>query len=475
VKRKDWLVLILGLLVSGAVLFGAANSSVSEDGFYVIPVANRNIITKDTNTAIGVNALTSNTSGTLNTASGAGALYLNTIGSNNTASGANALTANTSGNWNTAIGSYALSHNTTAGRNTAVGQGALTTQSFSNGDEPYSSFNTAVGFNALFSNQPTATYYNGKRNTALGADALYNNVTGGENTAIGVSALRGQVSGVCNTALGIEALRLSEYDASYNTGIGAYALQNCTGYGNIALGYAAGVLRTTDHFEGNYNIYIGHGTSADSRYESNTIRIGNNNVLGAEKTTRTFILGISGANIGSGAPVYVSSTGQLGTIASSHQYKENIEDMGEASTGLMMLRPVTFYYKPEYANGDHTLQYGLIAEEVAKVYPNLVQYDKTGKPQSVYYHLINAMLLNEVQKQQRQIQAEEQELQTLRDTVSKQAKELEALKEQQRLSDAQNLELLARLAQLESQVKKMATRSETGRAYTVQLSQLELQ
>jgi hypothetical protein len=452
-QKKNWLVIILGVFVCGMFLFGWVYTSLSADDFYVIPAGNRNVKTDTTNTAIGVNALKSNTSGTLNTASGAGALSANTTGSYNTASGAHALLSNTIGRWNTADGAYALAHNTTADKNTAVGQGALYTQSFDNGNTAYDTENTAVGFHALFANQPTSApgtnfKYYGIQNTALGSLALPANTTGSDNTAAGYGALYSNTTGTNNTAFGVGAL-YNDTSTGDNTAIGEYALYNCSGNYNTAIGDYAGYA--DPNFSGNYDICIGW-VSPKSLTESNTIRIG-------DTMSQTFIAGIDGANIGTGTTVYINSSGQLGTVTSSRRYKEDIRDMGAASAGLMQLRPVTFYYKPKYAHGDHTLQYGLIAEEVAKVYPNLVQYDKTGKPQTVYYHLINAMLLNEVQKQHRQLQAETKALKTLHDTVSKQNKKLAALQQQQRLSAAQNRKLLARLAQLESQVKQVATTS----------------
>jgi hypothetical protein len=148
------------------------------------------------------------------------------------------------------------------------------------------------------------------------------------------------------------------------------------------------------------------------------------------------------------------NTGQLGTVTSSRRYKEDIEDMGDASSGLMKLRPVTFHYKPEYARGQRPLQYGLIAEEVAEVYPNLVQCDpKTGKPQTVYYHLVDAMLLNEVQKQQHKILEQEQRIKALEE----QNKELSALKERvAELAELveQNKDSAARLSKLEGRLDR---------------------
>jgi hypothetical protein len=472
--KKNWLVIILGVFVCGMFLFGWVYTSLSADDFYVIPTGNRNVKAGTTNTAVGVNALKANTTGAYNTASGAdaleantaggyntasgaGALETNTTGSNNTASGTGALQENTTGNDNTASGNSALVANTTACENTAVGQGALQTQSFDNNNTTYKTDNTAVGFHALFANQPTSTS-TGILNTALGSIALSSNTTG-----------------FCNTAVGAAAL-LFNTNGSNNTAIGNCALYSNTGNKNTALGYDAGDYSLGS--SGSNNIYIGFSCTPYSADESDTIRIGNNYDA---PQTQTFIEGIANSNYtGSGNAVYVTGDGELFITTSSRRYKEDIQDMGKASSGLMKLRPVTFYYKPQYTHGKRTLQYGLIAEEVAKVYPNLVQYDKNGKPQTVYYHLINAMLLNEVQKQHRQLQAETKELKTLRPQLQAETQELKtmrpqlqaetqelktlhatvaAVQQQQRLSAAQNRKLLARLAQLESQFKKMATAS----------------
>jgi hypothetical protein len=498
-QKKNWLVIILGVFVCGMFLFGWVYTSLSADDFYVIPAGNRNVKTDTTNTAVGVNALKANTAGQYNTATGANALAHNTTASGNTAVGEEALSTqsfddntnnwasyntavgiralfanqptsaagggllgvyntalgafslayNTTGTDNTAVGSNALWNNTTANKNTAVGSGALQTQSFDNNGTNYDTANTAVGFRALFANQPTSTS-EGAFNTALGSYSLANNTTGISNTAAGYCAACSNIDGYRNTAFGEEALFWNTSGIE-NTAIGTFALYNCSGHGNVALGYGAGYDDIgTDNFSGSNNIYIGRNAQPGSLTESDTIRIGNNY---DKPQTQTFIAGIAGNPIASGNYVAVDpNTGQLGIVGSSRRYKEDIKDMGAASAGLMQLRPVTFYYKPKYAQGEHTLQYGLIAEEVAKVYPDLVQYDKNGRPQTVYYHLINAMLLNEVQKQHRQLQAETKELKTLQATVA-------ALQQQQRLSAAQNRKLLARLAQLEIQVKKVAAAS----------------
>ncbi len=369
------------------------------------------VITNGTNTAIGLAALPSTTGGA-NTAIGVQALYSNTTGNNNTASGVEALYSNTTGGANTASGVQALYFNTTGYSNTAGGVEAL----YSNTTGYY---NTASGTGTLYSNT------DGYDNTASGEAALYSNTAGIYNTASGVQALYSNTTGNYNTASGIGAL-YSNTIGNYNTASGEAALySNTTGNGNTALGTGSGF--STSEFTGNYNIYVGYNVQAASSTESETIRIGSGQ-------TETFVAGISGATV-TGSAVYVDpNTGQLGTVTSSRQYKKDIEDMGDASSELMKLRPVTFHYKPEYTQGPRSLQYGLIAEEVAEVYPDLVQYDpKTGQPQTVYYHLVNAMLLNEVQKQQKELSALKTEVSALKG----QNKELETLKEQVRELSAQ--------------------------------------
>lgn len=273
------------------------------------------------------------------------------------------------GNRNTALGEFALASNTTGSDNTSVG--AFACNANTQGDS-----NTAVGSFALVSNTT------GDVNTAIGSGTMPSNTTGSAGTAVGVNALNSNTTGGSNTALGFQAL-FGNTTASNNTAVGSNALgNNLTGSGNIAIGSGAGQNITN----GGNNIHIGHSAPGN---EANTIRIG-------RTQTSTFLAGVDGVTIASGTQVFIDSNGQLGTITSSLRFKEDVADMGKASDSLMKLRPVTFHYKTD---GSHLLQYGLIAEEVAKVYPDLVQYDDQGKPFTVRYHLINVMLLNELQKE----------------------------------------------------------------------------
>jgi hypothetical protein len=342
------------------------------------------------NTASGDQALYSDTTGTGNTASGDQALYSNTNGYENTAAGFQALFSNTTGGYNTATGAQALASNTTGSGNTASGLDALFHNSTGHynsaaGAEALSynttgSLNTASGYEAMFFNTTGAS------NTASGYQALLSNTTGGTNTASGVGALFANTSGGGNTATGFHALYANTTGIE-NTATGQGALySNSTGSNNIAVGFQAGLHLST----GNHNIDIGNVGVAG---ETGVIRIGTS--LPSPLQTATYIAGIYGTSV-SGSPVYVASNGQLGTVVSSERFKTAIMPMGSDTAKLGQLRPVTFKLKSD-ATG--TRQYGLIAEEVAKVYPELVIRDQSGRIDGVRYDELAPMLLNEVQQQ----------------------------------------------------------------------------
>jgi hypothetical protein len=246
--------------------------------------------------------------------------------------------------------------------------------------------NTAVGYFAL--NFNTAPY-----NTAVGARALLNNTTGNRSTAVGRSALRNNTTGGQNVAVGQFALYTSTV-SDRNTSVGSRSMENkTTGYWNTALGYGAGYNWTT----GNNNIAISNtGVAA----ETATTRIGSAGIQ-----TRTFISGIRGITTGvaDAVTVMIDSAGQLGTVSSSRRFKEDIVDMGDATDRLLDLRTVLFKYKERNADGDGPIEFGLIAEEVAGVFPELVVYDDEGRPETVKYHLPSTMLLNEMQRMQREV------------------------------------------------------------------------
>jgi uncharacterized coiled-coil protein SlyX len=263
------------------------------------------------------------------------------------------------------------------GFNTAEGQDALFSLT------PNAAGNTAIGFHALYSDTT------GDSNTAAGTDALANNRTGRSNTATGFHALNDNTSGMANTAIGVRAL--DHNLGSRNTAIGSSALANNTsGIDNIGVGFAAGIALTT----GSHNITIG---AAGQAGESNTTRIGDSGDI-----TRTFIAGIRNVPV-NGLPVVVGGSGQLGVAASSRKFKDDIKPMEKASEAILGLKPVTFHYK-KAIDPIGTAQFGLVAEEVEKVDPDLVIRDKEGKPYTVRYDQVNAMLLNEFLKEHRKVQ-----------------------------------------------------------------------
>jgi hypothetical protein len=369
------------------------------------------------NTAIGSGALLSNRHGAENTATGAGALFNNTSGKYNTASGTRALFHNTTGPYNTAIGADALLSNTTGGFNTAIGDVAL--ESNTTGLS-----NTAIGFNALRLNTT------GIANTAIGSDALLFATSGFENTAIGASALSENATGSFNTASGVNALGTSTtgnnnvaigYFALFtnktgnsNTALGNNALEfNTTGGSNIGIGDSAGVNLTT----GSNNIDI---SNAGAENESGKIRIGTNGTH-----TNTFIAGISGVTVANGVGVIIDGSGHLGTVVSSARFKDEVKPMDKASEAILALKPVTFRYKHELDPAGIP-QFGLVAEDVEKVNPDLVARDEQGKPYTVRYEAVNAMLLNEFIKARRQIDAQQKQIEALTAGLQKVSAQVEA-------------------------------------------------
>jgi hypothetical protein len=347
-------------------------------------------------TGIGAGTLLVNTAKE-NTATGAGGLFSNTTGFGNTANGTFALFSNTEGNNNTAIGDNALLFNTSGSDNTANGFDAL--QSSTIGTD-----NTAVGSQALSLNTQ------GSNNTATGRSALNSNTTGNLNTATGLGALFSNTTGIGNAAQGGDALFLNDSGAA-NTAIGTGALsQNTIGNNNIAVGAFAGLNLTT----GNHNIDIANqGATGDS----DTIRIGDT------FHTSTFIAAIREVTTGTNdaIPVVIDSDGQLGTMSSSKRFKKEIKPMDKASEAIHALKPVTFHYKSDKT---HTPQFGLIAEEVARVNPDLVVRDADGEIYTVRYDQVNAMLLNEFLKEHRKV---EQVTKDFESKLAEQQKQIEAL------------------------------------------------
>ncbi len=276
---------------------------------------------------------------------------------------------------NTALGFEAMNLAEQVTGNTAVGSQALFFAFQAN-------FNTGVGYNAL-----RQVGGHGDNNTAVGASAAGINTTGSDNTAIGNSALA--VNGQGNS----------------NACLGSKALANVQGSSNIGIGESAGFNLTT----GKNNIDIGNAGSAG---ESAKIRIGNK----AHKNT--FIAGINGVTVARGVGVVIDNNGQLGTVTSSARYKEAIKPMAKSSEGILNLKPVTFRYKKEL-DPEGIPQFGLVAEDVAQVDPALVARDEDGKPYTVRYEAVNAMLLNEFLKEHRKVEAQATKGQEQAATITK--------------------------------------------------------
>jgi len=359
----------------GGVLPGSNNA----DGLGVLT----SLTTGGYNTGTGWLSLRSLTAGSFNTGTGAGTLAVNN-GDRNTATGSGALFNNTEGVDNTANGTFALFNNIAGYRNTATGVDAL-------GSNWDGYENTATGYYALVGN----TY--GGKNVAMGVEALFANVDGNYNAAIGDRALYSNIGG---TGAG-----------SYNTAIGAGALyRNTSGAANIGIGFNAGANLTT----GNLNIDIGNTGFAG---ESNTIRIGSPQIQSA-----TYVAGIFGATVMDGAPVLVDADGHLGTTVSSARFKEDIRRMDKTSEAILALKPVIFHYKTDRQRRP---QFGLIAEEVAKVNPDLIVRDKEGKPYTVRYDQVNAMLLNEFLKGHKKLEEQQATIAQLKSAVAQQQNRFE--------------------------------------------------
>lgn len=346
---------------SGAFVLtaGAGSGPPRPDG----PPAGDNDLTR-----LGVAALGLNTSGTSNTAVGAAALAVNTYGSFNTATGAETLRSNI-GSENTAFGAFALREN-----------------------------------------------LDGRQNVAVGVSAMRDNRTGGRNAVLGYEAMARNLHGGANVATGHEALA-ANLGGSYNTASGALALLNSSGSGNTAIGAFAGHNLTA----GAYNVYL--DAEAGSATESSTMRLGTGVSSITPPVTRTFAGGIRGVTTGvnDAVAVVIDSNGQLGTMSSSARAKTRIETLGSASRRIHDLRPVRFVYRRPFADGSTPVQYGLIAEEVADVLPELVARGADGQIETVKYHVLPTLLLSEVQRLER-------ERDGMQKALAAQAREIDELK-----------------------------------------------
>ncbi len=296
--------------------------------------------------------------------------------------------------------------------------------------------NTGVGAAAL------KALTTGSVNLAAGTGALMANTSGGANVAVGADAMLQNVDGSSNVAVGRWALAVS-LSPQQNVAVGHTALFRAAASRNVAIGHEAGSSITT----GTDNIMIGHragfdtsGSGSNNIYigsngfgpDVNTIRVGNSTHVGA------VIAGIAGQTTIGGVPVLINPGGRLGTLTSSRRFKDEIAAVRpDELAGLQALRPVRFVYKPEYAGGGRELQYGLVAEEVAEVLPDLVVRDEAGAPWTVRYQLLAPLLLADVQRLERE-----------RTALGARVQVLEAERDAQRAAfDA----LAARLATLESE------------------------
>ena len=322
-----------------------------------------------------------------------------------TAEGCGALNSLTTGAGNTGVGWRSLFLNTTGSFNTALGAGALL---LNNADT-----NTAIGAAALLLNTT------GPTNTAVGVGALSSNTFGGGSTAVGYQALASQTGRGGSTAVGSRALA-TQTDGEANTATGAAALENNTGSGNTADGFTA--LRDST---GNDNTALGAGAGGNVTTASNVICIGAG-VFGANLDNSCYIGNIFGSTSASGVGVLVNSNGRLGTMTSSARYKELIKPMAKASEALFSLTPVTFRYKKEIDSAG-IQQLGLIAEDVEKVNPDLIVRDKEGKPYSVRYDQVNAMLLNEFLKEHKAFVEEQRKVQEQGASIARLEQQIEAL------------------------------------------------
>jgi hypothetical protein len=379
------------------------------------------------NTGTGFQALNQDTVGRLNTATGVRALFSDTSGSYNTANGVQALYSNMDGWFNTAHGAYALANNVAADGNTAVGYTAL----WKNTNE----FSTAVGYAALYNNT-------GFANTAVGAFALFSNTTSGNSSnAFGYQALYSQTDGLFNNGFGWLAL-YSNVSGSNNTAMGDGAGINVTGSDNTCFGANAGSSLTT----GSGNVCIGDGVPGVAGESGHTY------IRNVWFELQPYLIGTNDA-------VTVNSDGRLGyaqnvafTSPSSRRYKHDIKPMDKTSEVLFSLKPVTFRYN-KGLDRTEAQRWGLIAEEVEKLNPDLISRNRQGQVEFVRYEAVNAMLLNEFLKEHKRVEEQQASIAELRSTVAQQKKDFQATVAQ----------LTARLEQQAAQIQKVSAQLETSK------------
>jgi trimeric autotransporter adhesin len=397
---------VSGLMALQSNTTGVGNTAA---GFYAL----RSNTTGGGNTALGQNALSANTTGDMSTALGYNALIVST-GAFNTAVGGKSLESNTTGNRNTgtgyetfynsstgsdntADGFVALSQNTTGSRNNAMGTWSLANNTSAND-------NNAVGAYSLYSNNT------GAQNTAFGSYALYSNTTGNNLNGTGAFALFSNTTGHDLNAMGLNSL-YNNTTGYGNTAVGSNALYfNTTGFRNVAIGNNAG----QNVISGSYNNYIGWNVGvAYADDETGVTRIGN-----PTYATAIYVAGIASSPV-TGATVVVTPSGRLGVLASSERYKTAITSLTNEPEKLQRLRPVTFHLKSEPQG---SLQYGLIAEEVENIYPDLVIRSEDGRIQGVRYDELAPILLSEVQHQRTEIAELRQQVLKMIDLLQQGAK-----------------------------------------------------
>ena len=405
------------------------------------------------NTALGVNALDS-----VNPA----------VGINNVAVGFNALTDNTDGFYNVAIGSAALANNTTGDFNMAIGAGAL--------EQNNGNFNLAIGFRVLFMNTT------GVHLTGIGAAAMRNNTTASFNTAVGTGALRENTTTEFNVAVGDGALAAfngATFTDGANTALGSLALNALTsgqenvvvgrraletitsGSNNVVMGWRSGDNLTT----GNGNTFIGNQAGVNEGPNVDNViclgNLGDTQAAGQVTPNRCFIGNIVNVTTGGPAPsvaVVIDQDGQLGTVASSRQFKKDIKPIDQASEAILKLKPVTFHYKDRDVKRDLTPQFGLIAEDVEQVNRDLVVYGKDGKLWTVRYDAVNVMLLNEFLKEHKKVEEQQASIADLKSTVALQQQEMQVLTAQLKEQAAQIQKVSAQLEASKPAPKIVANR-----------------
>jgi uncharacterized coiled-coil protein SlyX len=393
------------LLLLPLICFGLApmTQAVGPDTDGSIPGSNNGegvgVLTSRTtgiwNSGTGFQALNHLTAGNQNTATGLRSLFSDINGGFNTATGVYSLYSNTSGFFNSATGGYSLANTVDGSYNTANGYGAL----YRNSTAQY---NCAFGFAALYHNLKAWT------NNAFGVEALFNNLTGETNNAFGTGALFANTQGESNNAFGHGALE-SNVDGIWNNAFGFNALDSSiSGSFNTAIGDSAGFDVT-----GSGNVCIGEGVFGETGVDDSTY------IRNINTTAQPIVAGVDGVTVD-------LTTGRLGHGVSSQRYKEQIKPMDKASELLFSLKPVTYRYKKEI-DPKQTLDFGLIAEEVAKVSPELAIRDAKGQVSNVRYNAINAMLLNEFLKEHQQVAEQQATIAELKSTVAQQQKGMDVL------------------------------------------------